>query len=251
LADHQTDDLEAAAWLVAENALRVRFGVATHLFDIWRTAATTGVRLDQAGRSKIEPFIDTALGLPGDPKPDDHLQGYVAEFVWFLLTREVPGHGRNIRRIEQPGFYVTAQGGDGLVVYELANRTLIFRLWEIKKHIGSRHLSGTVARAFNQLGRKGATYLAQYVALAPELEPMLADLYGRLVDLWVDAAPSAGAGVAVGTSHSQAPRRRCFSAMQRYFPRLNHGDQLEGLIVAIGNFPAFASRVREFVWSAL
>jgi hypothetical protein len=251
LPDQPDQDVEAAGWLVAERVLRVRFGRATHLYDLWREAATTDLSLSERDRNKIVPFVRTAFGLPSEPVSEDHVQGYVAEFVWFMLASELPGEGRTIRRIEQPSFYVTGPGGDGLATYELGDGTVIFRLWEIKKHVATAHLSGTVTRACRQLSRNGSAYLAQYIAVTPESDPALARLYARFVDLWVDTAPQAGAGVAVGTSRPRAPTRRCFSGMQRHFPGLDQGDQLEGLIAAIADFPAFARRVREFVWSAL
>jgi hypothetical protein len=251
LSDQPNEDLDAAAWIVAERVLAARFGRATHLFDLWRNSATTGAPLAPDEQTRVLPFIRTAFGIPDAPISEEHVQGYIAEFLWFSLIRELPGERRQIRRIEQPGFYVTGPGGDGLATYELADGTLIFRLWEIKKHVSSAHLSATVSRACGQLNRNGAIYLAQYVAVAPEGDPALAELYGRLVDLWVDNAGEAGVGVAIGTSRSSAPRRRCFSGMLRHFPGLGGGDQLEGLVVAIADFPAFARRVRGFVWSAL
>jgi hypothetical protein len=39
--------------------------------------------------------------------------------------------------------------------------------------------------------------------------------------------------------------------MHNQFPRLNRDGQLEGLIVAISDFPEFAENVRRIVWSAL
>jgi len=137
LPDHPHQDVEAAAWLVAERLLRARFARATHLFDLWRQAATTDIELTEAERNKIVPFISTAFGLPVQPVSEEHVQGYVAEFVWFLIASEMPSDGRTIRRIEPPGFYVTGPGGDGLASYELESGTLIFRLWEIKKHVVS------------------------------------------------------------------------------------------------------------------
>jgi len=238
--------------MLAERSIQIRAGRATHIVDLWREAATSGTALAGADVRKVEPFIRTAAGLPSAPLPDDHLQGHVAELTWYVLVNEVdPGMGRTLRRVEKPSFFVTSPGGDGLATYELADGSLAFRIWEIKKHTGTRHLSTTVTRACDQLGRRGVEYLAQYVSLAPETDPQLANLYARLVDLWVDDAPVAGAGVAIGTSHAQAPQRRCFTGMQRHFPGLSNGGQLEGMVAAISDFPAFCGRVREFMWSAL
>jgi hypothetical protein len=174
----------------------------------------------------------------------------VAEVVWFLLTRDM-GADRTVRRLEEPSFYPTGPGGDGLVIYELQDQTFIFRLWEIKKHAAASHISATATKAMQQLATRGTGYLAQYVAVAPRGDADLEATYSRLVDAWVDADEAAGAGIALGISASAAPRRRCFSQMQVHFPLLNREGQLEGLVAAIGDFPAFTSSVRGFVWNAL
>jgi hypothetical protein len=44
---------------------------------------------------------------------------------------------------------------------------------------------------------------------------------------------------------------KAFSQMHRLLPTLCNGDQLEGLIAGIGDFPAFAIQVRDFLWSGL
>ena len=244
-------DVEAAAWVVAEELMRTRFARATHHYTLWRRAATSDRRLSDTSKKKIEPFVHTAFGLPSEPVSEDHAQGLVAEYVWYLLAKDLPGTGRSIRHLEQPSFHVTSPGGDGLVTYEVSDGTLIFRLWEIKKHTSSKGISGTVTRACKQLSTKGAAYLAQYVALAPVSDRPVAELYSRLVDLWIDAEPQAGVGVAVGTSRSQVPQHGCFSNMQSHFPTLSRGDQLEGLVAGIADFPEFARLVRKFVWNAL
>jgi hypothetical protein len=244
-------DEDAAAWLLAEHSLRIRMGSATQLFDLWRNAAVTGTALAGTDRKKVMPFIQSGYGEPSSPMVEDHLQGQVAELAWYVLASEATETTRTLRRIEKPSFRVTSPGPDGLTVYELPDGSLAFRVWEAKKHTGRRHLSITITRACSQLSSKGAEYLAQYVSLAPEAEPELADLYSRLVDLWVDEAPEAGVGVAIATSHTQAPRRKCFGGMQRHFPGLIHSGQLEGMVAAIADFPTFCHRVRGFVWRAL
>ena len=251
LSERPYRDVEAAAWLVAEELMRTRIARATHLFRLWRRAATGNCSLSAEDQLKITPFVQTAFGLPGDPVSEDHVQGLVAEYVWYLLAKDLPSNGRAIRRLEQPSYHVTSPGGDGLVTYEVADGTLIFRLWEIKKHTASNSISGTITRACDQLSTNGAAYLAQYVALAPTDDRAVAELYANLVDLWIDAEPQAGVGVAVATSRSKAPQRRCFTNMHRHFPSLTRGDQLEGLVAGIADFPAFVRLVRRFVWNAL
>jgi hypothetical protein len=244
-------DLEAAAWLVADSIMRLRTKSATRSFDLWQRAATGGDPLNDLERPRIAPFIRTVFGLPNAAAPDDHAEGYVAEVVWFLLTRDLVDEGRTLRRIEEPSFYVTGPGGDGLVVFQADDGSLLFRLWEIKKHTGSRHLSATATRAMTQLSRNAPSYLAQYVSVAAHTDQQVADLYARLVDAWVDGDTCAGVGVAIGTSLNSAPKQRCFTGMQTHFPHLVAGDQLEGLVAAIADFPSFASRVRGFVWNVL
>lgn len=244
-------DVEAATWLVAEELMRMRFAQAKHLHRLWRRAATSDRRLSARNRAKIEPFVITAFGLPNDPLSEDHVQGLVAEYIWYLLAKDLPSKGRRIRRLEKPSYHVTSPGGDGLVTYELTTGELVFRLWEIKKHTASSNISGTIARAYGQLSARGAAYLAQYVPLAPAADQPVAELYSKLVDLWIDAEPQAGAGVAVATSKARAPRHRCFTNMHRHFPFLSRGDQREGLVAGIADYPRFVRRVRAFVWNAL
>jgi hypothetical protein len=252
LGTEPTEDVEAAAWVVAEAVMALRTRAATATFDLWRRAATGGDALSDSERLRLEPFISTVFGTPARPAPDDHAEGYIAEVVWFLLTRDAEYESRALRKIEEPGFYVTGPGGDGLVVFEVLDGTLVFRIWEIKKHTGTAHLSATATRAMTQLAEEGASYLAQMVALADHQDAAdIADLYAQLVDHWVDSAACAGAGVGIGTSMATAPKRRCFTQMATHFPGLNGGDQLEGLVVAIRDFSEFTRDVRGFVWNAL
>jgi hypothetical protein len=44
--------------------------------------------------------------------------------------------------------------------------------------------------------------------------------------------------------------RSCFGRMHTRFPELSI-EQMAGLVVALGDFPAFASCVRDRIWSAL
>ena len=244
-------DVEAAAWHVAEKIMEFRCAGATSTYEAWRRRATGGAPLSGPERVSLAAFVKTGFGLPGAPQPADHIQGYVAEFIWFLLARESPGDDRSVAHLEPPKPHVTAPGADALVIYRMNGAVLVFRLWEIKKHAGSAHLSSTIGRALTQLSRNGIEYLAQLVPAAPRDDPEVAHLYGQLVDLWRDADERAGVGVAVSTSVQHAPRRRAFSTMQTQFPRLNREGQLEGLVAAIADFPQFAEDVRGFVWSAL
>ena len=240
---------ENAAWLVAREAMRERCKGAPVNFDLWHEAAN-GARVLTAGeRDRVAPFVRTGFGLPGRELPTDHLQGYVAEFVWFLVTRDRVPPGRQLTMIKGPGFHVTGPGGDGLALYELAGEH-IFRLWEIKKHHGQSHVSSTVARACEQLSANATEYLAQMTVLAQQHADPVGNLLAQLVDLWIDGDARAGAGVAVSTSTSSHPSR-CFGNMASRFPGLVVGGQLEGLVVGLDDLPQFAERVKGMVWSGL
>jgi hypothetical protein len=239
----------AAVAIVADAVMRWQCRGAVQQYNVWTEALTTGTRLAPDARRKLVPFIKPAFGLPDAPRPADHVQGNIAEYVWYILAKEnVPGD-LTLRSIEGPSFMVTTPGGDGLVVYQREDEVLIFRLWEIKKHDSTGGVSRTVSRALRQLDEKAEEYLAQLTTLAATYDPDVGQLYAQLSDLWLDRDERAGAGVAVSTSDEYLPRS-CFGRMHSRFPELAI-DQLGGLVVALGDFPAFAREVRDRVWSGL
>jgi hypothetical protein len=134
-------------------------------------------------------------------------------------------------------------------VYQRADDVLIFQLWEIKKHDSSGGVSRTISRALCQLDEKAEEYLAQLTTLTSTYESDIGKVYAALSDLWLDRDERAGAGLAVSTSDRHLPQR-CFGWMHTRFPELPV-DQLAGLVVALGDFPAFATDVRDRIWSAL
>lgn len=247
-------DLDAAAWLIADEMMRARCGAAQPTYELWRRRATGGPALTDVERQSVEPFVEASMGLPGDPRPrdPDHVEGAVAEYVWYLTARDRVEAHRTLRRIEKPSLLASEPGGDGLTIYQLpADGSLTFRLWEVKKATGQGSLSRVVTRACNQIAERGRQYLAKYASQAAHLpDDELVDLYGNLGERWITWDSSAGAGVAISTSEPRAPDR-AFSQMHRLLPNLCRGDQLEGLIAGIGDFSAFAVRVRDFLWSGL
>jgi hypothetical protein len=240
---------QIAVAIVADAAVKWQCRGAVQHYDAWRGAVAQDSQLSADAKRKLAPFIRPAFGLPGDPPLADHLEGHVAECVWYILAQENVPAGLTLRTIEGPSFLVTTPGGDGLVVYQRGEDVLIFRLWEIKKHDSTVGVSRTVSRALRQLDEKAEEYLAQLTTLAGTYEPDVARLYAVLSDLWLDRDERAGAGVAVSTSDRYLPRS-CFGRMHTRFPELSV-DQLAGLVVALGDFPAFARSVRDRIWSAL
>lgn len=247
-------DLDAAAWLVADEMMKGRCGAARRTYDLWRARATGGPPLTTTEREMVETFVEPSIGLPTDPTPrdPDHLQGAVAEYVWYLAARDWADEGRTIRYIEKPSLFATEAGGDGLVVYRLTtDGSLIFRLWEIKKYTGSGSISRVISNACAQLAARGKSYFAKYASLGEQLpDDELVNLYGELGERWITAHATAGAGVAVATSESKVPSK-AFSQMHRHLPGLNRGAQLEGIVSGIGDFASFAEQVRRFLWTGL
>ncbi|MEV4199634.1 hypothetical protein [Micromonospora globbae] len=133
------------------------------------------------------------------------------------------------------------------------NGTLVFRLWEIKKHEAVKPISATIRRASNQLVTRGKEYLAKLAG--PETISQggpLGSFYAELVELWLDQDVRAGVGVSVGTSSQHAPTSpTAFGAIVEAFPAFAGPGQAEGIVVAVPDFPQFATRVREIVWSGL
>jgi hypothetical protein len=249
LADPPDASQQVAVAIVADAAVSWQCRGARHHYDSWREAIARGERLAPDRSRRLAPFLKPAFGLPARQLPADHVQGHVAEYVWFILAQENLPAGLALRAIEGPSFSVTTSGGDGLAVYQRGDAVLVFRLWEIKKHDSSMHLSRTVARAYKQLATNADVYLAELTTLADTYESDVANLYASLPDLWIDRDERAGAGVAVSTSDGHLPTR-CFGTMHNSFPELPV-EQLQGLVVALGDIATFAGAVRDRVWSAL
>jgi hypothetical protein len=240
---------QAATAIVADAAVQWQCRGAVHHYAAWRRAVTQGTQLSTDERRRLVPFIRPAFGLPDDPPVADHLQGHVAECVWYILAQENVPDNLALRAIEGPSFLVTTPGGDGLVVYQREDDVLVFQLWEVKKHDSTGGISRTVSRALRQLDERAEEYLAQLTTLAGSYEPDVAQLYSALSDMWLDRDERAGAGVAVSTSDRYLPST-CFGKMHTRFPDLSI-EQMAGLVVALGDFPAFAGSVRDRIWSAL
>jgi hypothetical protein len=241
------EERAAVAWLVADAVIRSRCGKAP-IYPLWRSTALAGRMMAVADRVKITPFVRDVFGTPDKPGNDDHLEGHVAEWLWYLLMRE--RDDREIVLLEPPKFTVTDSGPDGFVVYAVDGLPLVFRLWELKKQVGSGSVSATVGGAYGQLRAEGDRYLAQLVAMHADKEGDLGVLCGMLVDLWIEADSRAGAGVGV-TSSRLPPPARCFTTMGTHFEQFVEPGQLEGMLCAVEDYRALAFDVRRYVWTGL
>lgn len=245
--------LDAAACVVADGIMRWRCRGAPASYLLWRNAVNGGTALSGGDRSRVVPFVSPLFGLDGAPKPEEHLRGWIAEYVWFRLVSETPGPPeRSLRRVEGPSFHATEPGGDGLAVWRQNGEDgLRFCLWEIKNYSGTGSISPTVRGAYEQLGIRALEYLAKLTSIeAASDDAEVAPLYAALVDLWVDKDPRCGVGVAVSTHHERVPSR-CFSTMGKHFPGFASDWQREGLVTGLGEFAEFCRDVRSRVWKAL
>jgi hypothetical protein len=245
---------EIAAQQLADDAMRIRCGNSPVLAR-WRARRDGGPGETGSRKAAIEVYAGIGFGLPDKKANPDHLQGHVAELLWNRLIQErvICRDRRRLVHAHSVKPDPLEPGGDGLVIYEIDDATLVFRIWEIKKHDAQDKVSATIGRASKQLSSRGQEYLAKLAG--PETVEQagpLGDFYAGIVELWLDGSDRAGAGVSVGTSAHHAPDRpQAFGSIATAFPRFTRPGQLESIIVAVPDFPQFADRVREVVWSGL
>ncbi|MFI7632301.1 hypothetical protein [Microbispora rosea] len=255
------DDLEKAAQMIADDAMRIRCG-SSPVLARWRERRNgKGGPIDTGNRDRqaIAVFVAPTFGLPDDDGDKaatraGHIQGFVAELLWNRLIQDRTScpDGRKLVHTEEIKGDPTGTGGDGLVVYEIADGTLVFRLWEIKKHVSASPITATIKRAADQLADHGARYLAMLTGPGTKQAGPLGRLYGDLVDLWLIGSSRAGVGVSIATSVEHAPGTHpAFANVAPVFPQFPAEGQREALMVAVSDFPAFAERVRKIVWTGL
>lgn len=255
LAKHDdTGDLsvEDLAKFLAELIMEHKCRGCPQKYNLWKQHLDGGAEPSGTAREALKAFIEPVFGLPENPDfvQQDHIEGHVAEYLWYFLSLEGLT-GKNVVRVEPPGFAPTDPGGDGLIIHGSTNTVLMFRLWEIKKCSGTSTVSSAVGSAYKQLDARATKYLARYTAIGQEISnPRLADFYGQLVDLWIDAKPEASAGVSIATCVTRIPAR-CFTTFGNRFPQFINPVRLRGMLIAIQEFPTFANKVREYVWKGL
>ncbi len=245
---------ECAAQALADDAMVIR--CPSPVLLRWRKRRDGGPADPSSRGQAVAIYASIGFGTVEDPANDDHLQGLVAELLWNRLVKErlVCRDGRRLMHAHSVKADPLEPGGDGLVIYETLGRTLVFRLWEIKKHQAqSSGLASTINRASKQLSTRGHEYLAKLAA--PETLAhggRMGELYADMIELWLDRSERAGVGVSVGTSKEFGTLQpRSFNSISSAFPNFNRPGQVEAMVIALPEFPAFARRVREIVWSGL
>ncbi len=244
--------VDTLAQELADMIVKHRCRGCPHHYSAWKNHKEGGPPLEESSRKALEAFLKP-LGLSSDPDsvPIEHLEGYISEMLWLFLEQECPSE--EIVRIEPPGFKATDPGGDALVIHRVTDGYLMFRLWEMKKCTGDSPVSSTVNVAYGQLNDNALEYLARYTAIGQELQdvnPELAEFYGKLMDLWIDAQPQAAAGVSVATSSKNVPGQ-CFTTFGQRFPKFIDPVRLKGMLAALDDFSDFSLRVRAEIWKGL
>jgi hypothetical protein len=224
-------------------------------FKAWESRLNGGEPLSDKIRTTILAFTKPAFGNPGEPDSIniDHLEGLVSQYLWYFVCREISGE--MILREIPPGFKATDPGGDALLIHRLEDGHLRFRLWEIKKVVrrnedATATTNPTITKAYEQLRSNALEYLARYTSIGQELDPELNDFFGNLVEMWLDAAPEASAGVSINTSEV-CIGPNSFHDFGEKFPEFVDPVRLLGMITAVEDFELFSSKVREYVWKGL
>ena len=240
--------------MLATEAMKIRSGNGP-VFQSWNARRLGGPPHPPSRAGAVKAYAGIGFGLPEAPSNNDHLQGLVAELFWSTLISELATttNERELVKLHGAKPDPLEPGGDGLAVYKLSNGQLIFRLWEIKKHDAKGGVSSTINRAGHQLSTRGHEYIAKLAGPETLDTPgALGDLYRGIIELWLDKSDRAGIGVSVGTSDKHQPKSpKSFKSLRKTFPTLANAGQLESIVVAIPDFPAFAFAVREEVWKGL
>jgi len=245
LVRHDSDviSIEAIAEMLADGIIKLLCRGRPQHYRAWRQCKDNGMLLSGSSREAIAAFIRQGLGLPEEPIIQDHLGGFVAEYLWYFLSHEI--NRVEIIRIEYPRFAPTDHGDDGLIIHRMPDGYLVFRLWEIKKYTGDSLVANTVNTAYRQLNAKATEYLIRYTSIGQELENIeLADFYSRLIEIWINAGPSVAAGVSVVT-FLRCVTCQCFTHFGNRFQRFTGPVRLQGLLMVIGDFSYFARKVKK------
>jgi hypothetical protein len=239
----------SAALLVATHIARERCGGAPQYFDAWLARHGGGPPHPPDLLDCLLAMVASeSIGKPPTGGSDEHIEGFVAEHIWHLLTLENAMTFGVPVRVDGPDWSVTDSGGDGLAIYR-SNGTLVFRLWESKAHTAAGSVREVVNGACRQVDSNALRYLARFSKVGQGLGDLeLQKFYGSLLELWREAAREAGGGISVATA--SAATGDCFGNYPNYWA-FGYDDQRQGLVVTIEDYAAFAKQVRQELWNGL
>lgn len=230
------------AQAVADRRIR-----SERLLAVWRDHALGGNSdaIDSRDERVLRACLLENVGTPASPAPDEHLHGFVAECLWVETIEHVAIGPGSLIRVEAHDWSSTDPGGDGLTVYRQPNG-FAFRLWESKYHGASEPVRDTVSLACRQIQRQALKYLARFSLVEQQItdDPLLASFYVQLPELWANRDAASGVGIAVGAAGADGDD---FDRVSGYFGL--EDTQHQGHLSLVGDFPSFASKVRELLWA--
>ncbi|MFB7852667.1 hypothetical protein ACFC34_37420 [Streptomyces sp. NPDC056053] len=249
------EDRAAAAWIIADEIMRERTGGRPRSYGKWREATLNGVKLTGKDHLLVKHFAEPVFEAAAAKKEGNHgLAGHIGEWLWYLLTRDLPQDpARPVEILGPPKAAVNDGGGDGLIVYRENGtaRGFSFRLWEMKKYTSEANKpDGAIRKGWMQLSTKGATYLGMLSWGDKLLADDTREFVGSLTEQWIDEEESASGGVSVALNTTAIPTK-AFHLAHEHFTTHKHPGALQGLVVAIDDLEGFAHEVREYVWTAL
>ncbi|MFJ1793109.1 hypothetical protein [Kitasatospora griseola] len=248
--EQEPTDRAAAAWIIADEIMRARTGIDDRAYHLWRDHVLVGLALTERDAQHIELYITPVF----EANNLNGVTGYVGEWLWYLLTRDLPPEpGRSVEILDPPKSAVNDGGPDGLVVHRVPGSELgfVFRLWEMKKVTGdSATPAGTIRKAWKQLNTHGARYMGQFAWGGRELAPDARMFVASMARQWVDRAETGGGGVSITLNAAEAPDT-AFETAHAHFTTHTHPGALQGLMVAVDKLDDFAQQVRRFVWTGL
>ena len=152
----------SAARLVATHIARERCGGAPQYFDAWLARHGGGPPHPPDLLDCLVAMVASeSIGKPPKGGSDEHIEGFVAEHIWHLLTIENALTFGVPVRVDGPDWSVTDSGGDGLAIYR-SNGSLVFRLWESKAHTSDGTVREVVNGACRQVDSNALRYLARF-----------------------------------------------------------------------------------------
>ncbi|AXU16782.1 hypothetical protein [Streptomyces clavuligerus] len=246
----EPEDRAATAWIIADEIMRARTDVDDLAYQLWRDSVLAGVPLAGNDRAHVLLYAGPVFEA-NDPTG---VTGYIAEWLWYLSTRDLPPDvGRSVEILDPPSSTVTDSGPDGLVIHRVPGSELgfVFRLWETKKFTAEKTKpSDTIRKAWQQLNTWGARYLGQISWGGRELAPDTRTFVGSMARQWVEAKASGNGGVSIALDAADTPDT-AFERSHKHFTTHTHPGALRGVVVAIDDLEDFAKDVRGYVWSAL
>lgn len=255
--DHQAGVVsidELARWL-ADRIMCYRCRGWTTGYLAWRRKIDTGQNPKKTVTTTLcDGFVHGAFGLPGERPavPKNHLQGLVAQYLWYFTMLEIP-IAEPLEDIRPMGTRAIDHGSDGLTLHRTDSGDLRFRLWEIKKVTRKARVNATIDRACRQLNTRAMEYLAEHTPVAQELnksDPEKAKLYGQMCELWLEGSQKASAGIAIATCIDRVPKRGLTDIGKR-MPKFKKPLRLHGILQVLENFEKFATKVQQEIWKGL